>query len=164
METLKFIVRLIVYKSKINESLTLKPEKMKSKILLASILLFVSGLFSFSPPLVGEPVPGAEVYVELEPDDEPIANVQTNNEGEFVFSFPNGIKVPEVGTLSITITPPKNLLQSKEKRFAGMEKQTITIPFNKKNGPKFKFVLKWDSTLKTKSNKGGFAVSGRNTA
>lgn len=133
---------------------------MKSKILLASILLFVSGLFSFSPPLVGEPVPGAEVFVELEPDDQPIANVQTNNEGEFIFSFPSGVKVPEVGTLSITIIPPKNLLKSKEKRFAGMVKQTVKVPFNKKNGLKFEFVLTWVVNSNDQT-KGAFDISGK---
>lgn len=34
----------------------------------------------------GEPIPGAEIYVELEPDDEPIAFGQTGEDGTFHFS------------------------------------------------------------------------------
>jgi hypothetical protein len=121
-------------------------------------------LFSFSPLLAGEPVPGAEILIEQEPNDVPIAQVQTNSNGEFTFSFPDGMKVPDKGTFKITIVPPKNLTGLKAKKLTGMEKQTIEISFTKKDGPKFKYVLKWDDQLKTKSNRGGFAVSGRNTA
>lgn len=35
----------------------------------------------------GEPVPGAEIYVELEPDDEPIARVVTDGEGTGTFEI-----------------------------------------------------------------------------
>lgn len=36
--------------------------------------------------LAGEPVPGAEIYVELEPDDEPITNTTTNDTGYYEVS------------------------------------------------------------------------------
>lgn len=137
---------------------------MRSKLFFCVILLLFSSLYSFSPPLAREPVPGAEIYVELEPDDEPIANIQTNNDGEFVFSIPEGIKLPKKGVFSITITPPTKFKGSKARKSLGMEKQTIQVQFNRKDGPKFKFVLIWDEKLKTKSNKGGFAVSGRSNA
>ncbi len=40
---------------------------------------------------VGEPVPGAEIYIELEPDDEPIMNSTTDENGEYEFvEIPNG--------------------------------------------------------------------------
>jgi len=63
--------------------------------------------------LVGEPVPGAEVYVELEPDDEPIANTQTDENGYYeVSGLPEGeysinIQIPGVrmdSTYSVVIT------------------------------------------------------------
>lgn len=56
---------------------------------------FVSGGKSITsyegPKLAGEPVPGAEIYVEIEPDDEPIANTTTNDSGFYVIpSLPSG--------------------------------------------------------------------------
>jgi hypothetical protein len=137
---------------------------MKSKLLLFVTLLVCSSSYSFSPPLSGEPVPGAEIYIELEPDDEPIANVQTNMDGEFSFIIPADIEVPANGTFSITVTPPKKLNGPMAKNLSSMEKQTIQIQFSKKDGQKFKFTLSWDAKLKTKSNRGGFAVSGRNNS
>lgn len=137
---------------------------MKSKILFGLILLLGVSLFSYSTSLAGEPVPGAEILVEQEPNDVPISHVQTNINGEFVFTFPEGMKIPDKGTFKITITPPKNLQGLKARKLSGMEKQTIEIPFTKKDGPKFKYVITWDENLKTKSNRGGFAVSGRNNA
>lgn len=110
----------------------------------------------------GEPVPGAEIYIELEPDDEPIANLETNNDGEFVFMFPEGIDIPKKGIFTITIIPPKKVKGSKAKNLVGMKKQTIQIPFTKKDGPKFKYILTWKADLKAE-NKGAFAVSGKNS-
>ncbi|MBA4408689.1 MAG: carboxypeptidase-like regulatory domain-containing protein [Bacteroidota bacterium] len=137
---------------------------MKTKLFICLGLLISVNFYSFSPPLSGESVPGAEIYVELEPDDEPIANVQTNSEGEFVFSFPEGKPIPAKGTFKITISPPKNLNKSQGTKLIGFEKQTIKIQFSIKDGPKFKYKLSSDENLKSKSNRGGFAVSGRNNA
>jgi hypothetical protein len=135
---------------------------MKTKILVGISLLVCLSLFSFSPLLSGEPVPGAEILIEQEPNDIPIQSVKTNQDGEFEFTFPDGMKIPKSGTFKITITPPKNLKGSIAKKIKGVEKQTIEIPFTRKDGPKFKYVLIWDDQLKTNSNRGGFAVSGRN--
>lgn len=135
---------------------------MKTKILYAIILLLSLSFGSFSFSLAGEPVPGAEILVEQEPNDVPIASAVTNKDGEFSFTFPSGIKIPKNGIFKITIKPPKNLKKSVAKKLSGMEKQIIEIPFKKKDGPKFKFVITWEQ--KTKSNRGGFAVSGRNNA
>jgi hypothetical protein len=137
---------------------------MKSKLLFCIILLLSISLYSFSPPLSGEPVPGAEILVEQEPDDIPIRSVITNQDGEFSFTFPKGEKIPKSGTFKITITPPQKMKGAKGKKLEGMEKQTIIIPFVRKDGPKFKYTLTWDKTLKTKSNKGGFADSGKSTS
>jgi hypothetical protein len=135
---------------------------MKTKIFYAIILLLSLSFGSFSFSFAGEPVPGAEILVEQEPNDVPIASAVTNKDGEFSFTFPSGIKIPKNGIFKITIMPPKHLKKSVAKKLTGMEKQTIEIPFKKKDGPKFKFVITWEQ--KTKSNRGGFAVSGRNNA
>jgi len=140
---------------------------MESIKYLSIKMVFISVfLFVFYPnttlPLVGEPVPGAEVYIELEPDDEPIANVITNNDGEFMFAIPEGMILPKTGFFSITITPPKNLKGAKAKKLVGMQKQTIRLAFKKKDGPKFKYILSWEVNSKAE-NKGSFAVSGKNS-
>lgn len=41
--------------------------------------------FSKSLKTVGEPVPGAEIYIEQEPSDEPIANTTTDTAGVYTF-------------------------------------------------------------------------------
>ena len=135
---------------------------MKTKIFSALVLLISICINSYSNPLAGEPVPGAEILIEQEPNDVPIAVAITNNDGEFTFSFPEGLKIPKNGIFKITITPPKDLKRSKAKKLTGMEKQTVEIPFKKKEGPKFKYVLIWEQ--KSKSNRGGFAVSGRSNS
>lgn len=56
----------------------------------------------------GEPVTGFEIYIEQEPNDEPIANVVTGANGEFEFGFPEGHQFPESGKFTFTITPPKS--------------------------------------------------------
>jgi hypothetical protein len=139
---------------------------MRSKLLFCFALLISASLFSFSTCMAGEPVPGAEILIEQEPNDEPIAQAISNNHGEFMFSFPEGMKIPKSGIFKITITPPQKLKGSNAKKLKGMdmEKQIIQIQFSRKDGPKFKYILIWDEKLKTKSNRGGFAVSGRNNA
>ena len=51
--------------------------------------------------LVGEPVPGAEIYVELEPDDEPIINTTSNDTGYYEVSG-----LPEGNTYSMKVDIP----------------------------------------------------------
>jgi len=83
-----------------------------------------------------------------------------------VFSFPKGIKIPNNGTFKITIIPPQKLKGSNAQKLKGMdvEKQIIQIQFSIKDGPRFKYILIWDEKMKSKSNRGGFAVSGRNNS
>ncbi|MFH2094766.1 MAG: two-component regulator propeller domain-containing protein [Bacteroidota bacterium] len=48
---------------------------------------FLSGNISMSGNRAsGEPVPGAEVFIEQEPNDEPVMATETDNEGDFSFS------------------------------------------------------------------------------
>jgi hypothetical protein len=60
---------------------------MKTKLTPFAVLFFsltiLSPLYAGAPDQ-GEPVPGAEIYVELEPDDEPISATNTED-GEFTF-------------------------------------------------------------------------------
>jgi hypothetical protein len=135
------------------------------KSILTIILLLivsVSRISSTESETVGEPVPGAEVYVELEPDKEPIANIETNNYGEFMFQFPDVIKIPKNGIFTMTILPPKKLSKSQTKKLVGMGKQVVQVSFKKKDGPKFKYTLTWEHNSKAQ-NKGSFAVSGKNS-
>jgi len=137
---------------------------MKSKNLSGLILLLLVCFFSYFPAMAGEPVPGAEILIEQEPNDIPISLVQSNDDGEFTFTFPKGMKIPDKGVFKITVTPPSKLKGQLKKKLSGMEKQVIEVPFRRKDGPKFKYVITWDEKLKSKSNRGGFAVSGRNNA
>jgi hypothetical protein len=116
----------------------------------------------------GEPVPGAEIYVELEPDTEPIANMSADQNGEFSFQFPEGMPIPKKGTFKMVITPPKRKVSTMtpalKSKIPQMQKQTIEVNFTSKEGPVFKYILKWDDegTSKTQ-NRGSFAVSGKSS-
>jgi len=66
--------------------------------------------------MAGEPVPGAEILVEQEPNDVPISLGQSNNDGEFTFTFPKGMKIPDKGVFKITVTPPSKLKGSLKKK------------------------------------------------
>ena len=144
---------------------------------------------------MGEPVPGAEILVEQEPNDMPIKGAPqkyvTDQNGEFTFSFPKGVAVPSSGELILTITPPRISAATKNK-LSGMVAQKITVKFNATkdmidayctaaggpyahahsnlNGseiggrkvPMLRFILIWNPPEPVKSNKGGFAVSGKN--
>jgi hypothetical protein len=109
----------------------------------------------------GEPVPGAEIYVELEPDDEPIFNGTTNEEGEFVFTIPASKELLKTSKLKITIVPPKLKSKVKSKKNS-YKKQVITIDIPEQESNIFTFVLTWEPNAKAE-NKGAFAVSGKNS-
>jgi hypothetical protein len=135
------------------------------KLMLPIVLTFIFAIISIPlVALIGEPVPGAEVYIELEPDDEPIINVPTNEEGEFMFEFPPTIPIPKKGSFKMTIVPPslKKLSQSSTLRTKPMEKTTIVVNFTSKDGPVFKYKIVWNEDIKAE-NKGAFAVSGKNS-
>ena len=100
---------------------------MKTKILFAVILLLSLSFISYSNPIAGEPVPGAEILIEQEPNDVPIAVAITNNDGEFTFSFPEGLKIPKNGIFKITITPPKDLKRSKARKLVRNGQSSIAL-------------------------------------
>lgn len=122
----------------------------------------------------GEPVPGAEIYIELEPDDEPITNVITNEDGEFeiVFSnsdnnLPNVGNLPSMGTFVFTVKPSKSF--ALKYKLIDKKLQKVKVNFNKQKDGKllkngnlvFKYTLTWVVDAKAQ-NKGAFAVSGKN--
>ena len=149
----------------------------KIKMLLFSILILSLCINKAhaQTKAMGEPVPGAEVYIELEPDNDPIANVTTNENGEFeiVFSnsgdsLPNIGNLPSIGTFNFTIKPPKSFAIKKslvdkklQKRKVKYEKRKDVIIL--KNGNLvLKYILTWVVNSRAE-NKGAFAVSGKNS-
>jgi hypothetical protein len=148
----------------------------KFEILFLSVLLllFCISRIQAQAKAMGEPVPGAEIYIELEPDDEPIANVTTNENGEFEIIFsntgdnlPNIGNLPSIGIFVFTIKPSKYFSSKHNIDTNKLEK--IRVKFNKSKGKLgkkgeliFKYEVRWDPPTKT-SNKGAFAVSGKNS-
>lgn len=147
----------------------------KNEMLLLAVLVLFSCISNVQaqPKAVGEPVPGAEVYIELEPDDEPIANVTANEYGEFAIAFannsiPNIENLPSLGTFVFTIKPTKNFAIKNKIDISKMEK--VRVKFNKSKDGKLKkgklifvYELRWEPPIKAQ-NRGSFAVSGKSDA
>ncbi|GEM_PF-5689353 len=74
-----------------------------------TILLFTSSTSTIVRMDIGEPVPGAEILVEQEPNDVPISSGVTDQNGIFSFSLPPGMKIPKKLTISIKIKFPEYL-------------------------------------------------------
>jgi hypothetical protein len=110
----------------------------------------------------GEPVPGAEIYIELEGElgGEPIANIITDENGELSFESVNIPNFPTLGTLVLTITPSKAFSREKD---IPRKKEKIRVKFIKPIDENFRFVLFWESKDIKTQNKGSFAVSGKNS-
>jgi hypothetical protein len=132
---------------------------MKTKLMYFAALLFT---FSFYEPLFSQnPVVGATISVELESDGQHIANVVTNNMGEFAFTIQGGIVIPDQGNFLFNITTP--VINSSGETTNEMEEQTISTHFVKKiDGPRFKYVLTRKNSKA--QSKGAFAVSGKSDA
>jgi hypothetical protein len=103
----------------------------------------------------GEPVPGAEVYIELEPDDVAIAHVVTDSGGVFNVTLPP--RAPQKGTLKLTISPPNN-----GGKF-GTEKQVVLVTYDTHNKKNITYTLTWNTPAHQgkAQGKGSFAVSGK---
>jgi hypothetical protein len=112
--------------------------------------------------LTGEPVPAAEIYIVLEAElgGEPIANVITDENGEFTFETVNIPNFPTHGTLILTITPSKAFARGKN---LPIKKDKIRVRFNKAEEETFRFTLFWYEIESKTQNKGCFAVSGKNS-
>lgn len=86
----------------------------------------ISGIITYVPAsgnkaIMGEPVPGAEITLEQEPDDEPIANVTTEGNGEYIFTHvPDGLfklsvdvpGLPQFETHTITVSQDDTLFSN----------------------------------------------------
>jgi len=110
----------------------------------------------------GEPVPGAEIYIELEGDEDPIANVITDENGEFYFETANVPGFPNSGIFTMTVVPIKAFALKKD---ILVEKHKIKVKFKTPKNGKFQFILFWipKKNPNKAENKGAFAVSGKNS-
>lgn len=60
--------------------------KILKTLALTCVIFLSSQNSAFAEATKGEPVPGAEVFVELEPDDQPITNTTTSPSGEIIIT------------------------------------------------------------------------------
>lgn len=105
-----------------------------------------------------EPVPGAKISIALEANNEQIANVITDINGEFVFSIVNP---PAVGNFVFNIIPTKAFALQHNLSLTNRIKVKAELrPL--KNGI-FKGILNWIEDENKAQNKGAFAVSGKNS-
>lgn len=85
-----------------------------------TILIFTSSTSTILKMDRGEPVIGAEILVEQEPNDVPISSGVTDQDGTFSFSFPSGMKIPKNPIIKIKIKLPENI--------PGLPKNVTSIP------------------------------------
>jgi hypothetical protein len=120
---------------------------------LVVLAVFSIATSLYSAPQSG-PVVGATVIVKLAPSGSLVANCVTNEMGECTFSYLPAKKSAGDGIFDLYITAPSNSqTTSKPKK--------VSVTFTNKQGPTFTYIVMWDTS---KSNQGGFAVSGRNNA
>jgi hypothetical protein len=108
---------------------------------------------------MGEPIPGAEIYVELEPDDEPIANVISDDSGQFFINpVQNVPHPPKNSTVVFTITLPKGNKLFPKLIVIGQ----IKLPLKKLIDDRvFTYTLLWEEPDVKAQSKGAFAISGK---
>jgi hypothetical protein len=109
----------------------------------------------------GNPVNGGEIYIELEPDDDPTSiHVITDENGEFEFIKEISPVSATKRVLKFTIIPPKSF-KIKYKLPADY-RETIRVPLKVNSNGKYRYILKWipgtDNKIQTK---GAFAISGK---
>ena len=115
---------------------------------------------------VGEPVPGAEIYVELEPDDEPILNVTADGVRYFAFTElpPPAPPFPNEGTFVFNILPSKEFIE--KNKLDPKDKFVVSVPYSKKDikpseGKSkrilFQYLLEWKKPTKAEKE-GSFHV------
>ncbi|HBZ26146.1 MAG TPA: hypothetical protein DEO54_07900 [Rikenellaceae bacterium] len=114
---------------------------------------------SFPLPVVGEPVPGAEIYIELEPDDEPILNNPTDEwgyvESELPVSPPGTPGTPGTSVtpvINIWVTISEKIILSLNKSPKPFAKYTFTVTTksgNLKTARTFVVDVKDNTTLKS---------------
>ncbi len=156
---------------------------MKSLAVLVAIVLVLALLLGCAPTK-GEPVPGAEVTLEQEPEKRapatggPVAGAEiivtlsqsgtqfakcvTNKNGEFSFNFSvdtkQGAELPEKLTFDLSITPPKGT----NYQLSEGKTNKVTFEVRPPYGPRYECTLGWVPEA-GKASRGGFAVSGRSS-
>lgn len=112
-----------------------------------------------------EPVSSARVFIEIIPANIPVADVETNADGEFHFSVPTWVKIRENDDFKITFFVPIKLLLPKKEKILGVESHTIIIPIDDYHRRDFVYRLIYipENDLVRAENKGAFAVSGKNS-
>jgi hypothetical protein len=90
---------------------------------------------------LGEPVPGAEIYIVQEPDEEPVASVVTDENGIFTFDITpvlgTGETPPETMVLNLSITPPAD----EKYQLPEGTSNVVYIEINVDEGPEYTFIL-----------------------
>lgn len=98
----------------------------------------------FKSPLTGDPVPGIELFLEEEPDDEPIASATTDAKGTCRLSLP-------AKSLSIKVLVPRDssagaasiLVRIRDdKRF--IVAKALAVPFDRASSAPLEFSLRMD--------------------
>ena len=128
---------------------------------ISYLLAFVTILlFTSSISMAQQSVADVQVTVKLNAGNVFIAQCVTNADGEFTFDFQEGLPAPVSGTFIFEITSylPGGSILSNAKSVRTT--QTLTAKFISKTSRPFIYTLKW---IQSKSNRGGFAISGRNT-
>lgn len=157
---------------------------LKTVICIACIAFFVQ-----MNVYAGDPVPGAEIYIEQEPNDEPCAQTATGTNGKFIFqNSRKSLKKGQRYSVKIRMSPSKlNQIKQKSKsrqkfvlhiqigHYKNNIKQILidkrviidSETLIKANGRKIKiltFVSREDLEifvpLKAQGSRGGFAVGG----
>ena len=75
-----------------------------SEIITGDVWSFTTACSEIPVIWKGEPVPGADIYIELEPDDEPICFGGTDQNGDFQINT----TIDTAGTFSINVKLPEN--------------------------------------------------------
>ena len=138
------------------------------KRLISYLLAFITILlFTSSISIAQQSVANIPITVKLQAGNVFIAQCVTNAAGEFTFDFQQDFPVPKKGTFIFEITPPPSTsVENDTSKFkhelahtVQQRTQKLIIDFTAKTPRPFTYILKW---VQSKSNRGGFAISGRN--
>jgi len=92
----------------------------------------------------------------------PIAIITSGKNGAFDFSFPKQIEIPSSGIFIMKVKSIRKVSSLNNSNSEKNDEEIIEVPFIRSDGPLFKYTIIRKG--KSKSNQGGFAVSGRNNS
>ena len=135
----------------------LTPNGIKMLLLTVFVLIFFMNKVHAQAKAMGEPVPGAEIYIELETDDQPLMKGKTDHIGTYHFKNIKSGKYKIVCKLTETIDSiAKKVELTKAKKLhvnfivEGMQKGPIT--FGSKTGKNPLLFESPELLLKEKAN------------